>query len=160
MIKGDREVTGETRPPRPSAGTRTMWGAAKALFRPPAEADAAADQQAFRDGEGRTVSCFLRGPGAPYPRRLRQGSLKLTRDGISWRPFWSLRRRSIMINERIRSVDVRQAGRSEWNLKKGGNAYGIPVPELQVIVCQTDRGVLELSVPDTDVGLVVTALKH
>jgi hypothetical protein len=79
---------------------------------------------------------------------------------MAWRPYWSLHRRSIPINERMVSVEVREAGRSEWNLKKGGDAFGvIPVPEFQVVVCKTDRGVVELSVPSTDVGRVVTALK-
>jgi hypothetical protein len=110
--------------------------------------------------EARAVSCFLKGSADPYPRRSKQGTLELTRDGITWRPSWSFRRRPIPINEEIRSVDVREAGRSEWNVKKGGNAFGVvPVPAFQVVVCKTDRGTLELSVPSTDMGLVLTALR-
>lgn len=154
-------MTGMRRPPRRSAGTRTGWGAAKALFRRPSDAAFLADQRAFIGGEARSVSCFLKGSADPYPRRSKQGSLELTRDGIAWRPFWGLRRRSIPINEGVRSVEVREPGRSKWNVKKGGNAFGVvPVPAFQVVVCKTDRGILELSVPITDVGLVLTALRH
>jgi hypothetical protein len=65
----------------------------------------------------------------------------------------------IPIRECVQSAEVRQAGRSEWNLKKGGTAFGvIPVPEFKVIVCQTDRGILKLCVPATDVALVRAAL--
>lgn len=80
--------------------------------------------------------------------------------GIAWRPYWSLHRRPIPINERIESIQVRDAGGSEWNVKKGGGIRGIQVPAFQVVVCKTDRGVLELSVPSTDVALVVTALRY
>jgi hypothetical protein len=78
-----------------------------------------------------------------------------------WRPTWGLRRRPIPITEQINTVEVRQAGRAEWNVKKGGKAFGVlPVPEFQVIVCKTNRGDLELSVPSTDVGLVRAAISR
>ena len=154
-------MTREHRRPRPSAGTRTGWGAARALFRRPSDAAAEADQEALRGGEALTVSCFLKGSADPYPRRSKQGSLELTPDGIAWRPFWRFQRRLIPIRERVQSVEVREAGRSEWNVKKGGNALGVvPVPEFQVVVCKIDGGVLELTVPGTDVNLVVTALRR
>lgn len=154
-------MTSKRRQLQPSAGTRTGWGAAKARFRTPSDVAAGADQEAFRQGEGRTVSCSLRGSVDPYPRRSRQGVLELTQDGIAWRPTWGLHRRLIPITEHIHSVEVRQAGRSEWNVKKGGKAFGVlPVPEFQVVVCKTDRGELELSVPSTDVGLVKAALSR
>ncbi|MGO8961716.1 MAG: hypothetical protein ACLQFR_30745 [Streptosporangiaceae bacterium] len=123
-------------------------------------AAAAADQEAFRAGEVRTVSCFLAGSTDPYPRHPRQGKLELTQDRIVWRPFWSVQRTPIAIDKRVHSVEVREAGRAEWNLKKGGNAFGVPVPEFQVVVCHTDRGVVELSVPSTDVAVVLTALRR
>jgi hypothetical protein len=67
----------------------------------------------------------------------------------------------IPITEQIHSVDIRQAGRSEWNVKKGGKAFGVlPVPEYQVVVCKTDRGELELSIPSADIGLVKAALSR
>lgn len=91
----------------------------------------------------------------PYPRRTRQGVLELTQDGIGWRPAWGFHRRLIEMNEFVLSVEVRDAGRSEWNVKKDGKAFGVlPVPEFQVIVCRTDKGVLEFSVPSTEVDLV------
>jgi hypothetical protein len=152
-------VTGKRRRLQRSAGTRTGWGAAKAFFRSPPDSAASADQEAFRQGAGLIVTCFLRGSMDPYPRRSRQGTLQLTRNGIAWRPFWGIRRHLIPINEQVESVAVREAGRSEWNVKKGGNAFSaVPVPKFQVVVCKTDRGVIELSVSTTDVGLVRAAL--
>lgn len=146
---------------QPSAGTRTGWDAAKAFFRTPSDTTAEADQEAFRQGKGRAVSCFLRGSVDPYPRHTRQGVLELTQAGIVWRPTWGLHRRVIPITEQIHSVDIRQAGRSEWNVKKGGKAFGVlPVPEYQVVVCKTDRGELELSIPSADIGLVKAALSR
>jgi hypothetical protein len=80
---------------------------------------------------------------------------------MAWRPTWGLHRRLIPISEHIRSLEVRQADRSEWNVKKGGKAFGVlPVPEFQVVVCKTDRGELELSVPSTDIELVKTVLSR
>jgi hypothetical protein len=145
---------------RRAAGTRTASDVAKALFRGPSAAAAAADRDGFRAGEGRTVSCFLKGSGDPWPRRKRQGSLDLMPGEIAWRPYWSLHRQPIPITERIESLQVRDPGPAEWNLKQGGNIRGIQVPAFQVIVCKTDRGVLELSVPSTDVDLVITALRR
>ena len=142
-----------------SAGTRTPWDVARAPFRPPSDRAASADREALRRGEGRTVSCFLRGSAAPYPRHLRPGTLVLTHGEMGWRPQWSFRRRLIPLRECVQSVEVRRPGRAEWNLKKGGTAFGvIPVPEFKVIVCQTDRGALKLCVPATDVALVRAAL--
>jgi hypothetical protein len=80
--------------------------------------------------------------------------------GMTWRPYWSLHRRPIPITERIESVKVRDPGPGEWNLKQGGSIRGLQVPTFQVIICTTDRGVLELSVPSLDVALVVTALRR
>lgn len=143
-----------------SAGTRTATDVARALFRGPSDAAATADREAFKAGEGRTVSCFLKGSADPWPRRLRQGSLDLIPGEITWRPYWSLHHRPIPITEKIESVKVRDPGPAEWNLKQGGNIRGLQVPSFQVIVCKTDRGVLELAVPSTDVDLVITALRH
>lgn len=143
-----------------AAGTRTASDVARSLFRGPSDAAAAADREAFKAGEGRTVSCFLKGSADPWPRRRRQGILDLIPGGITWRPYWSLRRRPIPIIEQIESVEVRDPGPSDWNLKQGGNIRGLQVPSFQVVVCTTDRGVLELAVPSTDVALVVTALRR
>ena len=60
----------------------------------------------------------------------------------------------------LSALTARQAGRSEWNVKKGGNAFGVPVLAFQVVVCRTDRGTIYLCVPSTDVGLVLTALRQ
>jgi hypothetical protein len=96
---GGYGVKKQRRHVQPSAGTRTGWEAAKGLFRPPSESAAAADQEAFKRGEDRAVSCSLRGSVDPYPRHSRQGVLELTQRGMVWRPTWGLRRRPIPITE-------------------------------------------------------------
>jgi hypothetical protein len=103
---------------------------------------------------------MLKGDAPPYPKHPRQGSLELISGQVRWRPSWGLRRKSLLINEPIRSIDVRAAGRSEWNVKKGGKAFGVvQIPEFRVVVAKTDRGLLEFSVPSTDVELVRAALQ-
>lgn len=154
-------MTGNRKRVQASAGTRTAWGAVRTFFRTPSDGAAASDRDALARGEGRALTCFLKGSVDPYPRRSRQGTLELTRDEITWRASWGIPRRAVPINEHVQSVEVRQADRSEWNVKKGGKAFGVlPVPEFLVIVCKTDRGVLELSVPSADVPLVQAALGH
>jgi hypothetical protein len=131
----------------------------KALFRAPTPEAMAADQEALRRGEHLIVTCFLSGP-RPYPKGLRQGELELTQEETRWRAFWLPWRAPLVIDAPVRSVDVRAAGQSDWNLKKGGKAFGlIPIPEFKVIEATTDDGVLELAVTSWDVPLVVFALR-
>jgi len=144
-----------------SAGSRTAWGAIRALFREPKDNAAQSDIDAVRQGEGRAVSCLLKGPVAPFPRRRRQGTLALSAIGVFWRPSWSLHPKPLMIPRPAQSVEVRAAERSEWNMKKGGKAFGVvPVPEFQVVIARTDVGALELAVPSTDVELVMEVLRQ
>ena len=152
-------MTGDRKRLQRSTGTRTGFGAARAFFRRPPPAASMEDVEAFRQGEGRFVTCSLRGSVDPYPRRSTQGKLALTSSRVAWRPAWGVRRRWLTIDERIQSMERRPAGGSEWNVKKGGKAFGVlPVPEFQVVVCTTDRGILEFSVPSADLVLVETAL--
>jgi hypothetical protein len=147
-------VTGEPKPQR-SAGTRTLRDVLKALFRRPTSAQVQSDLDALQLGESRSVSCFLRASFGPYPRRVRQGMLDLTKSSAEWRPFWSLRRRPLQLVLRVESISVRPPGPAEWNVKKGGNAFGVvPVPRFVTIVCKTGEGTVELTVVDVDVPLV------
>jgi hypothetical protein len=66
-----------------------------------------------------------------------------------------------LIDGPIRSVGVRTAGRADWNLKKGGKAFGVfPIPEFKIVEATTDAGVVELGVTSRDVPLVVAALSQ
>lgn len=146
-------VTREPKPRR-SAGTRTMTDILKALFRRPTSAQSQGDVEALQLGEGRRVSCFLRASFGPYPRKVRQGTLDLSPPIARWRPFWSLRRRPLTIASRIESVTMRPPGPDEWNVKKGGSALGVPIPQFLTVVCTTTDGTVELTVPDVDAQLV------
>jgi hypothetical protein len=65
----------------------------------------------------------------------------------------------LVIDAPIRSIEVRAAAQSEWNVKKGGKAFGVvPIPEFKVVEATTDAGVVEFAVPIWDVPLVVFAL--
>ena len=132
----------------------------RARFRAPSAEAIAADQEGLGRGEHLIVTCGLRGSASPYPTRLRQGELELVRGEMRWRAFWSLRRAPLVIDESIRSIDVRSAGQSEWNVKKGGKAFGlVPIPEFKVVEATTDAGVVEFAVTSWDVPLVVAALQ-
>jgi hypothetical protein len=143
---------------RRSAGTRGVWGAIRAGFRAPSQEAIAADQEALRGGERLRVACSLRGSAPPYPNRLRQGELEVARDEVRWRSSRSLGGAPLVI-EVPRSINVRAAGRGEWNVKKGGKAFGvIPLPEFKVVEATTDVGTVEFAVTSWDVPLVVSAL--
>jgi hypothetical protein len=130
-------------------------------FRAPSPQAAARDLEALERGEGLVVSCFLRGLVAPYPRRWKQGSLELMKGRISWRPLWALRRRPILVDKHVRSVEVKPIPASAWNVKKGGRAFGlVSLPDFQMVVATADRTVLEFIVPCIDVQLVVSAIKR
>jgi hypothetical protein len=80
---------------RKSAGTYGLIGGLRhpsLMFKQPEPAQSQGDLQAVRGGGARKVSCFLRGSFAPYPRRLRQGTLYLSALNVHWEPFWSVRR--------------------------------------------------------------------
>jgi hypothetical protein len=144
---------------RTSAGTRDIWGVLRAGVRAPSEERIAADQEALRRGEHVIVSCCLRGPAPSYPTRRRQGELELAPEEVRWRSFWSLGGAPLLIDAPIRSIDVRAAGKDEWNLKKGGKLFGVfPIPEFKIIQATTDAGVVEFAVTSWDVPLVVAAL--
>ena len=143
-----------------SAGTRSPLGDLAALSRKLRKVSSATDLEAVSRGQGRTVSCFLRGSMPPYPRHVKQGTLRVAAGDVSWRPTWGLRRPTYAIHEKVRAVHFRAPGRAEWNVKKGGTAFGvITIPQFTVIVASTDRGVLEFTVPVIDADLVTTVLR-
>jgi hypothetical protein len=114
-----------------------------------------------RQGEGRSVACFLRGSCAPYPRRDRQGTLEITSSGLYWHGSWGFGRRTLTIAQSPIDLEVRDADKTHWNVKKGGKAFGVlPVPAFRTIVCTTDAGVIELTVPQEDAPLVRAALER
>lgn len=146
---------------QPSSGTRTAWGTIRAGFRSPAQESSLSDLEALRHGEGRVVSCILKGSVPPYPRHPKQGLLELTSGQVSWHPSWTLSRRRLLITKPLAPIEVQNAGRSQWNVKKGGKAFGVvPIPEFKVVVVKTTESLLELSVPMTDVELVTAALQQ
>ena len=96
---------------RKSAGTHGLIGVLRhpsLMFKPSPE-QSQGDLQAVRRGEARTVSCFLRGSFATYPRRLRQGTLYLSALDVHWVPFWSVRRLPQQITGPVLSVTTRPA---------------------------------------------------
>lgn len=58
------------------------------------------------------------------------------------------------INIDVESIAVRDPGRAEWNVKRGGYAPGVTIPKFRVIVCTTRDGTIEFTVPPMDAPLV------
>jgi hypothetical protein len=106
----------------------------------------------------RKVSCFLRGSLAPYPRRLRQGTLYLSALNVYWEPFWRVRRIPQQITGPFLSITTRPADDREPNVKKGGGSI-LNVPSFAVVTCHTPHGAVDLVVPDADARLVAGYFK-
>jgi hypothetical protein len=91
--------------------------------------------------------------------RPKQGTLELVEGEVRWRASTGLSRQTFAIDAPIRSVDVRDVAQGDWNIKRGGKAFGVfPLPEFKVLVAETDGGLLEFAVPSPDLSLVTTAL--
>jgi hypothetical protein len=110
----------------------------------------AADVAAVQEGEARRVSCYLRGSSAPYPRRLRQGDLDVSRDAAHWTPFWGVRRRPVPVYVGSALIRSRRPDRREWNVGR---------PELFVVITRAvgadgTRPETDLVVPAADAPLV------
>jgi hypothetical protein len=146
---------------RRSAGSRTAFDVLKARFRAPSAESALADKEALSRGEGRAVTCWLKGASGAYPNTLKQGTLELLPGEIRWRSFWGLRPRTLVIDSPIRSLQVGAPGGKGPSVKKGGRAFGVlPVPEFKAIAAETDQGALEFVVPSADLDLVTSALRR
>lgn len=128
------------------------------LLKPPEPEQSLSDLQAVRRGEARKVSCFLRGSLAPYPRRMRQGTLYLSALNVYWEPFWRVRRIPQQITGPFLSITTRPADDREPNVKKGGGSI-LNVPSFTVVTCHTPHGAVDLVVPDADARLVVGYFK-
>lgn len=113
------------------------------------------DIEAIGQGGGRIVSCFLRGPCDPYPRRLKQGRLTLSGSEATWTPSWSLRRRPLALDATISAIETRPADQREPNVKKGGRAFGaVVIPHWVVVTCSTPSGEMDIVVPSADDRLI------
>jgi hypothetical protein len=116
----------------------------------------AADIAAVQGGETRRVSCFLRGSSAPYPGRLRQGDLDISRDAAQWTPFWSVRRRPVPVHVEPAFIRIRtrRLDRREWNVGR---------PDVFVVITcvlgpDESRQETDLVVPAADAPLVTAYL--
>jgi hypothetical protein len=116
----------------------------------------AADIAAVQGGETRRVSCFLRGSSAPYPRRLRQGDLDISRDAAQWTPFWSVRRRPVpvRVEPAFSRIRTRRLDRREWNVGRAD----IFVVITCVLGPNESRQETDLVVPAADAPLVTAYL--
>lgn len=131
------------------------------FFRTPVPGDGQPDVEAVRRGESRTVSCFLRAEFGSLPRRLRQGSLTLSPQQATWRPYWSLRRRPVPLGVTIDSIGARLPDHREPFVNRDGKAIGVlAVPGFIVLTCRTASGILDLVVPAVDQPLVEGYLKE
>ncbi|MBW4078201.1 MAG: hypothetical protein HIU84_06780 [Acidobacteria bacterium] len=143
-----------------STGTRTGLDALKAGLKRPVQDGSVSDIEGVKSGQSRIVSCSLRGPAKPYPRISKQGKLQISTGAVVWTPKYSLRRRGIEIAQRFAKMSVRDPGRAEWNVKKGGTALGlIPLPKFQVLVCEDGGENYEFTVPLEDLALVQLAMR-
>jgi len=101
----------------------------------------------------------MRSDSGRFPRRIRQGALLIRGRTATWAPFWSVRRTSLDIPTGTVVTSVRAPSRPEWNVKRGGRAFGIiPVPGARVVCLSARRTDLELIVPEIDLPLVRAAL--
>jgi hypothetical protein len=144
-----------------SAGTYDFIGVLRRpsqMFKRPSPEQGLGDLEAVQRGETRKVSCFLRGSFAPYPHRLRQGTLYLSAVHAQWKPFWSLRRSPQLITGPVLSVTTRPADHREPNVKQGGSGL-VNVPSFTVITCQMTAGAIDLVVPSADDYLMTSYFK-
>jgi hypothetical protein len=151
-------MTGRHRPSK-SAGTYGLIGVLRhpsRILKPPSREQNLGDLDALRRGETRRISCFLRGSYAPYPERLRQGTLYLAVQDAQWEPFWSVRRTRQEVAGPVVSVTTRPADHREPNVKHGGNSF---VPSFTVVTCDTPHGAIDLVVPSADAALVASYFK-
>jgi len=152
------------RPPS-AAGTYGIIGPLKrpSLFvRLPPDAESAADVATVHRGQTLRVSCFLRGTHAPFPPRLRQGSLYVSKDTLQWKPFWPIARAPVQLTGPAESVVTRPADHREPGVKRGdsgGRRYWLVTAQAFVVVtCQTKSGAFDLVVPAVDVPVVIDRL--
>jgi hypothetical protein len=145
------------RPPR-AAGSYSFSGVLShpsRMFKLPPPEASRADLAAVRRGETRRVVCWIRGSYAPFPSRLRQGWLDLSRDEAQWTPLWSIARPAQPVSGPIESVWTRPADEREPGVKKGGQMYGVVnIPACYVVTCRTPSGSIDLVIAGSDVPLV------
>jgi hypothetical protein len=116
-----------------------------------------ADVEALRNGSSFIVSCYLRGTFGPYPKRLTYGSLLVSPDRASWKPYIGLpRRRALVIESCFVVVQTRPPGTREVlkvrNIERLRD--GVMTPQWTVVSARGAVGSLDFVVPTPDVPLV------
>ncbi|GAA3809175.1 hypothetical protein [Cellulomonas soli] len=138
--------------PQPAAGSRSAWHLLthpRAIWTAPSQPQREADLGAVLAGGSRTVACFLSADFGPYPRRLRQGVLRVELPTAAWRPFWSLRRQDLALPADLVVAGVRDASASDRGPKDW---------LFQVVVARCPEGTLTMAVPTADVAMVTRYL--
>jgi hypothetical protein len=143
--------------PRRDAGSRTFVDVLRhplVAFSSPFRKNEAAstdDVAAVLGSEGRVVSCFLRGTGDPFPRRLQQGGLHLTGAEIRWAPGLRLKGGGLLLTPPLAIVAVRPP-RGWERLRIGRGVF-------KVVELNTSGGELTLGLPSASAALVVQRLE-
>src|ERR1700683_1347625 len=101
--------------------------------------------------EAVTVSCFLRGSPEPYPKRLKQGTLRISGGKASWSSSFGHKTLDLVPGIKVQRVNTRAADEREPNVKHGGTAFGVvAVPEFTVVSCSTTDGCVDFVAPSVD----------
>lgn len=124
----------------------------------------AEDFKAIDEGRAIRMGCLFRATYGSYPKRFRQQSMRLTQDGLLFRPSpLSILRRSFWVREGIQEARVRSyVFKTDWNVRAKGNyAEGRPLAHLgfDIISCRTELGLVEFAVRRPDVPLVLYFIK-
>jgi hypothetical protein len=90
------------------------------------------------------VTCFLRGPGSPYPTRLTYGTLLLSGLVATWKQGWWRSADPLTLDFAATAVTTRRADQREPGVKKG------PRRGFSVVTCTTAAGPVDLVVPPPD----------
>jgi uncharacterized membrane protein len=129
-------------------GFKDVFRRPSLLLHAPQASEAQGDVAAVRAGGARVVSCFLRGPGPPYPTRLTYGTLLLAGRSASWKHGWWRRADQISLDFSASAITTRRADQRERGVKKG------PRRGFSVVTCSTPGGAIDLVVPPPDQLLV------
>ena len=152
---------------RRESGTYGPLGALRhpsRILRHSAPSESQSNIEGLQRGEVRSVTCFLQGSSDPYPLHLKQGTLLLSGNRATWKPYWNLkRRRPLRIEGEFQAVTTRAADRRESEVVKtggGGRALGmILVPTFVVVTCTTPTLSVDFVVPSADETLVADFFK-
>jgi hypothetical protein len=105
---------------RRAGGSRTVLD----VLRHPAEtfksdSDREADLAAVREGELRSVTCFLRGSASGLPDSFKYGTLTVGPEGMTWQAYWRHRGKVLTLPPLTSVIAVsRPSGPGAWNIKR------------------------------------------